>query len=217
MMPMQPAPNLADETHRNVLVGTLHDRFIFDRRARVLADHLVGLIPSGSRVLDVGCGDGTIDYLINQRRPDLSIEGIDPLIRPKARIPVRWFDGATIPYPDRSFDVVMFVDVLHHTSDPLVLLSEAARVGGLVLIKDHFREGILANTTLRLMDWVGNARHGVALPYNYWPKSKWMATLDHFGLRPNELKVKLSLYAVPLSWFFDRRLHFIARCERAHS
>ena len=55
----------------------------------------------------------------------------------------------------------MFVDVLHHTDDPMVLLREAGRVAsGFVLIKDHTQNGILAGRRLRFMDWVGNARHG---------------------------------------------------------
>jgi SAM-dependent methyltransferase len=197
---------------RGGVIGAVHDRFIFSRRTRVLADHLASLIPSGSHVLDVGCGDGTIDCLIKERQPDVEIEGIDPLLRPQVHIPVRTFDGEHIPYPDRSFDVVMFVDVLHHTADPRILLREAARVGKALLIKDHFREGPLANETLRLMDWVGNARHGVALPYNYWPKSEWIAAFDELGLNTGTMKRKLNLYPIPLSWLFDRSLHFIAFC-----
>jgi SAM-dependent methyltransferase len=204
------------EARRASLVGALHSRFVFGRRTLSLANHLANLIPPGSRILDVGCGDGTIDCLIMAGRPDISIEGIDPLLRPNARIPVRVFDGTTIPFPDRSFDVVMFVDVLHHTKDPRVLLREAARVGHTVLIKDHFREGFLANETLRLMDWVGNARYGVALPYNYWSKSAWIVAFDELGLRPSTIKYRLNMYSIPLSWFFDRSLHFIALCEHAH-
>ncbi len=178
-----------------------------------MADHLASLISPGSRVLDVGCGDGTIDCLIKERKPDIEIEGIDPLVRPRVHIPVRSFDGENIPYPDRTFDAVMFVDVLHHTADPRNLLREAARVGKTVIIKDHFCDGLFADETLRLMDWVGNARHGVALPYNYWPKSKWIAAFEEFGLHATAIKFKLNLYPIPLSWFFDRGLHFIALCE----
>ncbi len=50
---------------------------------------------------------------------------------------------------------------------PARLLAEAKRVSrGGIVIKDHFREGVLADATLRFMDWVGNAQHGVVLPYN---------------------------------------------------
>lgn len=181
-----------------------------------MADHLAALIPRNARVLDIGCGDGTIDYVVAQRRPDVSIKGIDVLVRPNARIPVEPFDGVRIPHPDATFDIVMFVDVLHHTSDPMVLLREATRVAKAILIKDHFREGLLANATLRLMDWVGNAHHGVVLPYNYWSKAEWDAAWDELSWRPSHMNLSLKLYPMPACWIFERGLHFIAKYEKVN-
>jgi len=194
-------------------VGALHEKFVLGRRARVLAGHLAALIPPHARVLDVGCGDGIVAQLIATQLPDVSIEGIDVLVRPAAKIPVRAFDGTRIPYPDQTFDVAMFVDVLHHADDPLSLLREAARVATRIVIKDHLREGFLAGPTLRFMDWVGNARHGVALTYAYWSEKEWDYALQEAGLRETTKLVSLGLYPVPVSWFFERRLHFIARFE----
>ena len=62
----------------------------------------------------------------------------------------------------------MFVDVLHHTEDPMALLGEAVRVARkTIVVKDHTLNGFLAGPTLHFLDRVGNARHDVALPYNY--------------------------------------------------
>lgn len=194
------------------VIGNIHDRFVFERRVHVLADRLVSLLPHGATLLDVGCGDGRIDALIQRQRPDLSIEGIDVLVRPETMIPVTPFDGQRIPFPDRSFDVVMFVDVLHHTDAPETLLAEAARVcRAAVLVKDHCADGFLAWPTLRFMDWVGNARHGVALPYNYWPERRWRASFDRLGLRAEGWMQELGLYPWPASMVFERGLHFAAR------
>ncbi len=196
------------------VLGRLHGSLIFGRRARVLAARLAEILPPNARVLDVGCGDGSIDRLVSALRPDVSITGIDVMIRSTAQTPVRSFDGKTIPYDDNSFDVVMFVDVLHHTDDPEILLREARRVARqAVLLKDHTRDGILAGPILRFMDWVGNAPHGIVLPYNYWPERRWRMAFSRIGLRPQIWLAKLRLYPVPASWVFDRSLHFITRLD----
>ncbi|MCC6920455.1 MAG: class I SAM-dependent methyltransferase [Alphaproteobacteria bacterium] len=198
------------------VVGKLHAGLVFGRRVRVLARHLAAQLPPNARVLDVGCGDGRIDAAIGQQRPDVQIEGVDVLIRPSTHIPVTKFDGAHLPFPDASFDIVQFVDVLHHTDDPMILLREARRVArtGIVL-KDHGKDGFLAGPTLRFMDWVGNAHHGVVLPYNYWPIAKWRAAFAELGLKPATWLDHPGLYPWPASLAFERKLHFITRLERA--
>jgi hypothetical protein len=110
--------------------------------------------------------------------------------------------------------VVMFVDVLHHTEDPLRLLREAVRVTRrTILIKDHPLDGFLAGPTLHFMDWVANKRHGIALPHNYWPRRKWYDAFHTLGLTVTVWKTKLGLYR-PAGWLFGRELHFIARLDR---
>ncbi len=143
----------------------VHGGYVHGRRVRVLKAQIAPLIPQSASVLDVGAGDGYVAEALMAERPDIQIRGIDPLVRPNARIQVSVFDGTTIPFADDSFDAVMLVDVAHHAADPLGLLKEVARVTRrVVIIKDHRREGLFAFSTLRFMDAVGNRRHGVALP-----------------------------------------------------
>ncbi len=196
------------------VVGGLHNRYVFGRRVEVLSRHLADLIPRGARTLDVGCGDGSIDLRVLQHRPDLAIDGVDVLVRPSTHIPVREFDGRALPAATGSYDAVTLVDVLHHAADPRRLLAEAARVARLaVVVKDHYREGLLAGPVLRLMDWVGNAHHGVDLRYDYWTESEWESAFRETGLAPAELRRHLGLYAWPARLVFERRLHFVARLE----
>lgn len=195
-------------------VGTLHGRMVINRRVRVLSSWFARLAPRSARVLDVGCGDGLLSAEICARRPDLDIRGLDVLPRNHPHIPVEIFDGSKIPFGDAEFDAVLFSDVLHHTDDPTVLLREARRVArDCVLIKDHYRKGLAARQRLRVMDWVGNSRFGVALPYNYWTESQWYKAWRDLRLEPDELITSLGLYVPPANWIFGAKLHFVTRLK----
>ena len=195
----------------NALVSTKSAAPVFDRRIRVLADHLAKTIPGGGTVLDVGCGDGTLDVLLMKLRPDLTCEGAEVFYRPNQFIKVTKYDGFNLPFPDRSFDYVTIVDVLHHSDDPARVICEAARVcrEG-VVIKDHLCDGFLAHPTLSFMDWIGNVAYGVRLPYNFLSTPEWHAAFEQAGLGKKQWNEKLGLMAPPLSWLFERGLHFVA-------
>lgn len=196
------------------LLETAHGAYVARRRARVIAARLAEVVPARAAVLDVGCGDGEIAWLLGQLRPDLRLTGVDVLVRGKTRVPVTGFDGRTLPFADGAFDAVMFVDVLHHCHEPLELLAEARRVSRrAVVIKDHSLQGFLAEPTLRFMDGVGNRRHGVALPYNYLRPAEWDEAFEQLNLAASQRIERLGLYPWPLSALFDRRLHFLVRLD----
>jgi ubiquinone/menaquinone biosynthesis C-methylase UbiE len=194
------------------VLDLLHVRFVGDRRVATLARQIAELLPPGASVLDVGCGDGLLTSKVAAHRPDCTFRGIDVLARPRSFVPVELFDGQHIPLADASVDAVMFVDVLHHTDDPNVLLKEARRVARrCVIIKDHRRDGLLAGPTLRVMDWVGNARHGVRLPYNYLSEREWRGAFAAAGLTPDVWRQRLGIHSALLDPVVGRGLHFLAR------
>lgn len=196
-----------------------HDALVVGRRVQGLAALLSEVPPPSASVLDVGCGSGEVLAEMLRLRPDLAAEarGIDVLIRPDTVFPIAHFDGQSIPYPDKSFDVLMFIDVLHHTEDPVVLLKEAQRVARLqVIIKDHVNENPIDHATLRFMDWVGNARHGVSLPYNYLSRAEWDSAFSASSLEVRDWLTKLDIYPVPARWLFGRGLHMITTLAPTH-
>jgi SAM-dependent methyltransferase len=197
-------------------LNSVHGAAVFGRRVDVLASILASVVPGGGRVLDVGCGDGSIAAALMAERPDLTVDGVDVLVREDTKVPVTAFDGHTLPFDDAAYDVVTLVDVLHHTTDPAHSLAEAGRVAGrAVVVKDHVVDGLLARPTLRLMDWVGNRGHDVVLAYNYLDATQWRDVARRAELVEVRRLERLHLYPAPFTWLFDRHLHVVSVYEHA--
>ena len=105
--------------------------------ARMLAE----LVPVGSRVLDVGCGTGSVSRIIADTR-DAKIIGIEPdpcrATAARARglqVHEQLFTAAVLQMQE-AFDVIVFADVLEHVADPGNFLQLALRAhlqGGRVI------------------------------------------------------------------------------------
>jgi hypothetical protein len=63
------------------------------------------------------------------------------------------------------------------------------------------------------MDWVGNAKHGVALPYNYLTQRQWDQLFDETGVTVDDWIGRPGLYGRPGDWLFGRGLQFLARLK----
>jgi len=103
---------------------------------------LVKLLPKGSRVLDVGCGQG--DMMLLLRKAGYAACGVENaesagrFAREKRGLDVHIGDLETGPYGSGSFDAVAFFHVLEHLADPLPALTRAQgllRTAGWLLIQ----------------------------------------------------------------------------------
>lgn len=96
---------------------------------------LARLVPEGSRVLDLGCGDGSLlDYLQRERAcSGYGIEIADANVlrcvqRGVQVVQLNLEEGLAL-FDDASFDVVLQIDTLQHLRNAEVMLRETARVG----------------------------------------------------------------------------------------
>ncbi len=103
---------------------------------------LVDWIPIGSRVLDVGCGTGSLSGLMRDHRR-AEVVGIEPNESRAEKARSRGLQVHTgfletgLRNQLGEFDVIIFADVLEHLPDPYHLLAIALdflKPGGLVLI-----------------------------------------------------------------------------------
>jgi len=198
------------------ITDKFHSKFIYNRRMSQLHNHISEIIKKHNikQILDVGAGDGKIDSMIMEDT-DVSITGIDVLVRDTTYIPVEEYDGSHIQKEDNSVDTLMLIDVLHHTENPEAVFKEVCRVSNkYIIIKDHVLDGFISYLKLRLMDYAGNSRFHVNLPYNYLKQKRWTQMFNANHLRIVEYKTDLNLYKGLCHLLFDSDLHFVMLLEK---
>ena len=142
-----------------------------------------------SRVLDIGCGTGTLLQALRLRYPQAALTGIDACAEMLKLAAMKLGRGARLcvasaqrlPVTDEAFDVVISTSVLHYFRDPACALAEMSRVvrpRGHVAITDWCGDF----WTCRLLDrWLRcfNAAH-----YQTYTMAQCAEMMQAAGLRP---------------------------------
>ncbi len=101
---------------------------------------ILNLVNENSRILDLGCGDGTLLDLLNKeknvigRGVEISTEGVHLSMEKGLSVVQGNIDEGLSDYEDKSFDWVILSQTLQVIREPLLVILEMLRVGKHVIV-----------------------------------------------------------------------------------
>ena len=170
----------------------------------VIQHAIAELVPRGSRVLDLGCGDGALLAHLQQHKGctgygvELDDTNVHACVQRGVNVLQLNLDQGLTLFGDHSFDVVLQIDTLQHLRNAETMLRETARVGrtGIVAFPNfgHWpnRLSVLLGrmpVTKRLpYQWYDtpNIRVGTFADFAALARQNQLQILDAFGLQAGQ-------------------------------
>ena len=163
---------------------------------------LIGeLVPAGSRVLDLGCGNGELLAWLQQHKAcsGYGVEIADANVLGCVRrgvnvIQLNLEDGLAL-FEDRSFDVVLQIETLQHLRNTERMLRETARVGRIGIVsfpnvahwpnRVRVAGGRMPVTKALPYEWYDtpNIRVGTYADFEVLARKTGLRVTDSFGLQ----------------------------------
>jgi len=155
------------------------------------------------KILDIGTGPGSVCLLMNREGYNLTpVDVIDQTL--SSEVIPEIYDGKKLPYNNSSFDTALILTVLHHTSNPEKVLSEAKRVSKkIIIIEDIFINPIQKYLTF-FVDSIVNLEF-ISHPHSNKSDNEWKELFIELGLKLKEAKYNRFLL------FFRQAVYYLEK------
>ncbi len=162
-----------------------------DRLSRTDRDMILTLVPEGSKVLDLGCGDcSLLNELVRKRKirgTGLDIDGMQLVNGLASGLNVFHgdLDEGLAEFPDQSYDYVILNQTLQVVKNPLLVVNEVLRIGCYgILGFPNFAQWQLR----RGIFFGGRAPKSPALPFEWYdtPNIRVLSIKDFFDFCEKE-------------------------------
>lgn len=171
-----------------------------DKLAKLEHRLIVDIIPDGSSVLDLGCGDGKLLYVLVSNRHvrgcglEVDEKAIYECVSRGLSVSHQDIDGGLSEYGDNSFDYVILNQTLQQVKNLEKVLEEAVRVGRKVIIGFP---NFAYYTSRFQMIFKGKAPVTLSLPYMWYdtPNLHFLSIKDFYEYcRKKRLKIEETVF-----------------------
>jgi len=157
---------------------------------------IAGLIQSGEKVLDLGCGDGTLLKHLMETRGivgrgvELSQQGVLTCVRKGVSVRQGDLHEGLGDYPDQSFDTVILSPTIPYLNDPEFIIKEMLRIGRRAIVSfpnwGHWRCRLSLLVTGRIP-----VTPGLPQPWDTSPRARPL-TIRDFGEFCERHKIRIT-------------------------
>ena len=168
-------------------------------------DVIAGLVPRGSRVLDLGCGDGALLAHLRETRGcagfgvEIDDAQVAACIKRDVKVLQLNLEEGLQLFDDASFDVVLQLETLQHLRNAETMLRETARVGRIGIVsfpnfahwpnRLHVALGRMPVTRVLPYEWYDtpNIRVGTYADFEILARKDGLTILDAFGIQAGRI------------------------------
>jgi len=133
------------------------------------------------RILDIGTGPGSVCLLMQREGYNLTpLDVVDQTL--SSEVEPLIYNGKKLPFDDNSFNTALILTVLHHTSNPKEILSEAKRVADKIIIVEDIYSNPIQKYLTFIVDSIVNMEFA-GHPHSNKSDTEWKTTFNKLGLK----------------------------------